>query len=296
MAEGSKSVESDVFESRVANVGLQLSNFFDKERDSIDTNHNGYCDEKELKQALYSGRYRGSAARLNELLIENNKEIQSLSNDDWGVEYRGVSAKDMSKLRTPAGAEILARMKESVNADERDRSKLPNLIRAYKNSIDKDGSGDLSKGELKSYIQNSSDRPAAIKAASFVLDHFEALKGLRSSRSNGAYADVLPGEFDRNVFGEKDLVALSHVLMPQREFHKLLEAGRNMQLVSGISEILFGALVANQNKHSDFGKAVGNAHKVNGCLKSADIATDKLLFQEYKERQQMIESWKFFRQ
>ena len=295
MPEGSRSVESDSSDNRVDNVKLQLSDFYDREHASIDANHNGFLDDKELSKSLYSGKYKGNDAKLNELLLENYNDVQALNNDDWGREYRGVSSKDMSKLSGSAGSAIIARMEKSVNADEHDRSKLPNLIGTYKGKIDKDGSGDFSKSELKDYIQTSGDRPAAINAAAFVHDHFDELKGLRSARSHGAYADVLPGDYKDSVFGSNDLKSLNHALLPQQEFQKLLDAGRSVQIASGISEILFGALLAKENKHSDFGKAVGNYHRVNGTLKSVDIATDKLLLQEYKDRQKMIDSWKYFK-
>lgn len=109
--------------------------------DTLDTDKNGFLNEKELAAAVESDQYNGKQAQIVAALYRGQHGLEELSNDEWLDENDGVTRKD------------LAEFKKLQEADTKDREK-PLKARAWLESddrfkkLDTDGDEYLSMKEI----------------------------------------------------------------------------------------------------------------------------------------------------
>jgi len=114
--------------------------------DALDTDKNGYLNEKELAAAVEGDQYNGKQAQVVAALYRSQHGLEELSNDEWFDENDGVTRKD------------LAEFKKLQETDTRDREG-PLRVRAWLESddrfknLDSDGDEFLSKNEINKALE-----------------------------------------------------------------------------------------------------------------------------------------------
>jgi len=66
--------------------------------DSIDSDKNGFLSHKEIVNKMKDNSIKGQTASLISSLVETNKKISNLSNDEIGIENNGITKKDLIAL------------------------------------------------------------------------------------------------------------------------------------------------------------------------------------------------------
>ncbi|MCA9801382.1 MAG: hypothetical protein KC777_05320, partial [Cyanobacteria bacterium HKST-UBA02] len=109
--------------------------------DTLDTDKNGFLNEKELAAAVESDQYNGKQAQIVAALYRAQHGLEELSNDEWFDENDGVTCKDLAEFKT---------LQET---DTKDREK-PLKVRTWLESddrfknLDTDGNEYLSRSEI----------------------------------------------------------------------------------------------------------------------------------------------------
>lgn len=280
--------------------GSLIEDFLDRQYDKLDkAPRNGFISRTELTSSLHSHALKGTDAKVAETILENFHDTELQSNDEWGTENNGITRNDGKLLeqnrKLKPDNPLAVKIEHSLNATEHDREKFINLVSVYKSQMDDDGNGTISNAELKAYVQSSKDGTAAVGAAKFLLDHFDDINQIGSANSRGSFKGLLAGDSNPKAIGPQELTSLAQVLGPERAFRKQLNAAVSSETGSASEIGKQGRIIAGKG---DSGAAalIGIALEIAGSAKASHARNNhELLLDEFQQRKEMIDSWKFFK-
>jgi len=86
--------QAPVIKATASDLARLFANNFDR----LDSDGDGFVSEAEIDRAMASSKFKGVDALLVDVLKRHRRELQSLSNDEWGPETNGVSRADMKEF------------------------------------------------------------------------------------------------------------------------------------------------------------------------------------------------------
>jgi hypothetical protein len=152
--------------------------------DRVDTDDDGFLSKSELSDALHSRSYTGHDAAAVAVLFENRRDLEELSNDEWGDENDGITKADLAAFDT-------------LSRDE--QRDLANYDYAM-------AQGPIDRADYRLFPEGlASIKPSAVEQGNYGVCYFlSAVAGLASSNpkairdmisedGNGTYTVRFPG-------------------------------------------------------------------------------------------------------
>lgn len=193
--------------------------------DALDTDKNGYLNEKELAFAVEGDRYNGKQAQVVAALYRAQHGLEELSNDEWFDENDGVSRKDLAEFN---------KLQES---DTRDRQK-PLEARTWLESgdcfknLDSDGDEFLSKNEINKALEADNLSETDRTNLEFLRDNYSKLEDGHDDEF-GWENDGITME-DLDYYGDDTVARVSSALFRTWE----AQSGGSRELYGGKSDSL----------------------------------------------------------
>ncbi|MBX9690188.1 MAG: hypothetical protein K2X27_25980 [Candidatus Obscuribacterales bacterium] len=272
-----------------------VKDFFDQNFDKLNQNHDKFVSKTELKSSLTQNTLQGKDARIAESVLSNFHEFELLSNDEWGTENNGISKADAKQfdnavIKNPFKG-LPAKMDLSLKTDEHNPSKFMDILNIYKDKIDDDKSGTLSKLELDHYALTSKDGNAAKGVAKLLSSHFDEINELGSKNS---YGGLLKGDSNKKAIGNEELNCLKDLMGSESDFRKKVWQIHDSNLSAGTELGKQGRTISGKGD-SAAAVVIGTALEIAGSIESNDSSSIEALLQDYQQRKEMLSSWKFFK-
>jgi Ca2+-binding EF-hand superfamily protein len=293
-------------------IDILLENF-----NRVDKDGDKFLTKDELKSLSPSfGLGAGETQSIEAFALVTDK-IQKLSNDEWFSEDNGISVNDLRKLRDGLNKPVNQDIKKTLEAglpgkDVHDKDVFGALLASNFDRIDRDKNGTLSELELEKFRDDKLNSEESRNVAAVTLEHFEDFKKLFKEgglgKDHGIIGPFLEGYSNDNNITKNDVDTFNELMVDSTKFDRALEEMRSSEIKQGLGmgvaltgvTAMMGAstvLVPYPSLKVMFGfVTLQSATATYFGFRQAFVGSTDDVRKQYAERQQMLSSWKHFKE
>ena len=295
-------------------IGInEATDILESNFDKIDKNADSYLVPEELESLP------DNLSTRDRLVIEAfggaSDEIRGLS-APWILMNKGISREDLKILKSDPAKSQDARLTLEAKLPGRDIRKkhtFGDVLNQHFDVIDKNSSNNLSKSELKDFSTNTDYPEDAREVASVVYNHFDEFRNLSNLENFDGNERGLKGPFyssNRKTvdnISREDVDAFNILARPEK-FKTNLKYIRAGEIASGtvgsaalgVTTLLMGSATIAFAEIPPMAVVAGAGTVASGAgtvafLDLAIRGTTNTIRKEYQDRQNMLDSWKYFK-
>jgi len=173
-------------------TSADLERLFEKNKDRLDTDHDGFVSEKEIDAAMEDASFKGEDAQLVAVLKDQREKLQGLSDDEIGPESHGVTTED---IRQFAARRELGEEKELVAKVDFTLSRSGKSLQRANTSLWGNSSDPLDSIKPDAVVQGQiGDCYLLAGFASLAKINPQAIRDMIQDNNDGTYTVTFPGD------------------------------------------------------------------------------------------------------
>ena len=178
---------------------LFLENFSD-----LDRNKDGFIDKDEIDRAMADDDYKGKNAQLIAVLKEKRKDLEELSNDEWGDEDDGITKADMKEFAKLVRKSDKSNHERKLVLDiEHELSRSGTVLQKYGDAsiwgAGEDPMASINPDAVQQGRVGDCYFLAALASMSSTPEGKQTIKNMIEYEGGGSYKVTFPGDADHPV-------------------------------------------------------------------------------------------------
>jgi len=295
---------SDFARSTIDLIGLNF--------DKLDKDRDNFLTKDELQSAAADPNSPANLQLALEAFAPAVKRVQAISNDEFGRDNDGVTKRDLKLLNQdlPRYKEILGTIEDlRPGQDVTSKRVFGALLNSRFDKIDDDKDGTLSRLEIEHYGNRLDVTDSERTIAGVLLDHFDEFAGI--TNEGGLKEREKEGPFLGDYSNETnitkhDVETFDSMLARSDKFEQYMKTLRIHEMVEGLTGAVMTGGFATLTGMVAFGNpepitktavgvvSLGLAGMTVKNLGRALVGETQTIRDQYIDRQNMLDSWKFF--
>jgi len=280
----------------------------------LDTDGDKFLTSDELKSASTSVAQLSARDQLAiEAFASTAERIQKLNNDEYFTENSGISQQDLMVLRGESSEhpELIADIDAALpGRDLHDKRVFGSKLENAFDKMDFDKDGFVTIPEVEHFRDNEQNSAEEREVARVVAENYDGFKTIVSEYGFGSEQSYYGGPFKTGGgsphLTKRDVSAFSNYLARPENFESYLKSMRTEELVGGIAGGTVMSVASGVTGVAAFlmpeplmKVGLGTASVAAGlsvlmCVDDVMNGHSDEVREQYKKRQEMLDSWKYF--